>query len=201
MSMSAALDAYLASALSSVHTSLPGRVVKYDAGKHRATVQPSIRMLMDNGVQVELPELLDVPVIFPSSQFFDLDFPLDKGDGVLLVFQEQDISSWKDGKDMSTPATASRFSLDCAIAIPGCFPSLEKGKARISVDKDGVITWTARKFVWNGQTVFKGDVIARTDIFVGEGVGPGVSVKQHLHPTPVGPSSAPTPATPIPPEA
>lgn len=201
MSLSSALDAYMASALSAVHTSLPGRVVKYDAGSHRATVQPSIRMLMDNGVQVELPELLDVPVIFPSSQFFDLDFPLDKGDGVLLVFQEQDISSWKDGKDMSTPATASRFSLDCAIAIPGCFPSLEKGKARISVDKDGVITWTARKFVWDGQTVFKGDVIARTDIFVGEGVGPGVSVKQHLHPTPVGPSSAPTPATPIPPEA
>ena len=201
MSLSSALDVYMASALSAVHTSRPGRVVKYDAGSHRATIQPSIRMLMDNGVQVELPELLDVPVIFPSSQFFDLDFPLDKGDGVLLVFQEQDISSWKDDKDVSTPATASRFSLDCAIAIPGCFPSLEKGKARISVDKDGVITWTAKKFVWDGQTVFKGDVIARTDIFVGEGVGPGVSVKQHIHPTPVGPSSAPTPATPIPPEA
>lgn len=200
MSMAAALDAYMTGAFSSVHTSIPATVVKYDEGTHRAQVKPSVRMLMDNGVQIELPELMDVPVVFPSGKFFDLDFPLDKNDGVLLLFSEQDISSWKKGDSPAVPATASRFNLDSAIAIPGCSPKPSKGKARISIDKDGVITWTAKKFVFDGQVIAKGDIIARGDVFCGpEPAGPGVSLSQHIHPTAVGPTSPATPA-PIPPE-
>lgn len=190
MSMAAALDAYMAGALSSVHTSIPATVVKYDEGSHRAQVKPSVRMLMDNGIQIELPDLMDVPVVFPSGKFFDLDFPLDKGDGVLLLFAEQDISSWKKGDSPAVSATASRFNLDAAIAIPGCSPKPSKGKARISIDKDGVITWKAKKFVFDGQVVAKGDIIARGDVFCGpEPTGPGVSLSQHIHPTAVGPTS------------
>lgn len=201
MSMAAALDTYMAGAFSSVHTSIPATVVKYDEGAHRAQVQPSVRMLMDNGIQIDLPELMDVPVVFPSGKFFDLEFPLDKGDGVLLLFAEQDISAWKKGDSPAIPATASRFNLDSAIAIPGCSPKPSKGNARITIDKDGVITWTAKKFVFDGQTVFKKAVLARDDIYVGpEPAGPGVSVKNHIHPTAVGPTSPATPA-PIPPEA
>lgn len=198
--MAAALDAYMTGAFSSVHTSIPATVVKYDEGTHRAQVKPSVRMLMDNGVQIELPELMDVPVVFPSGKFFDLDFPLAKDDGVLLLFSEQDISSWKKGDSPAVPATASRFNLDAAIAIPGCSPKPSKGKARISIDKDGVITWTAKKIVYDAQIVFKKPVLARDDIYVGpEPTGPGVSVKNHIHPTAVGPTSPATPA-PIPPE-
>ena len=68
------------------------------------------------------------------------------------------------------------------------------------VDSDGVITWEAKKIVFNEQVVFNDDVIARTDVYVGAGVGPGVSLKQHTHITPAGPSNAPSPLTPIPPE-
>ena len=201
MSMAAALDAYMAGAFSSVHTSIPASVVKYDEGKHRAQVKPSVRMLMDNGVQIELPDLMDVPVVFPSGKFFDLEFPLDKGDGVLLLFAEQDISAWKKGDSPAVPATASRFNLDSAIAVPGCSSKPSKGKARITIDKDGVITWTAKKFVFDGQVVATGDVIARGDVFCGPApTGPGVSLSQHIHPTAVGPTSPATPA-PIPPEA
>lgn len=201
MSLPSALDSYMQSMLSAVHTSLPARVVKYDAGSHRATVKPSIRMLMDNGIQVELPELVEVPVIFPASKFFDLEFPLDKDDGVLLVFQEQDISSWKAGDSPATPATASRFSLDSAVAIPGLIPSPSKGRARIAIDKDGTITWTAKKFVFDGQVVATGDVIARGDVFAGQPGTPGVSMLQHVHPTAVGPTSPATPSNPVPVEA
>ena len=103
MSMTSALDSYLSAALAGVHTSLPATVVKYDSKAHRATVSPSVSMLMDNGIQVVLPDLVDVPVVFPSSKYFDLEFPLDKGDGVLLVFQEQDISAWKGGSSSAVP--------------------------------------------------------------------------------------------------
>lgn len=200
MSMQSALDSYMAGALSSVHTALPGKVVSYDEGKHRAKVKPATRMLMDNGVKIELPELLDVPVIFPSAKSFDLEFPLDKDDGVLLIFQELDISEWKADESTPTAATSSRFNLDSAIAVPGMFPKKQTGKARIYVDKNGILTWEAKKIVFKGQIVFEDDVIARKDVYVGVGVGPGVSVTQHIHPTAVGPTSPPTPATPIPPE-
>lgn len=200
MSMSAALNTYLEGALASVHTSLPATVVSYDESKHRAKVKPSVRMLMENGVKIELPDLLDVPVIFPSAKSFDLEFPLDKGDGVLLLVQELDISEWKADEKIPTASTASRFNLDAVVAIPGMFPKRQGGKARIYVDKNGVLTWEARKIVFKGQMVFEDDVIARKDVYVGVGAGPGVSVSQHIHPTAAGPTSPPTPATPIPPE-
>ena len=200
MGMSQALDSYFEQAMTGVHTSLPGEVVDYNETSHRAKVKPSVLMLMGNGIQIELPELLEVPVLFPSAKSFDLEFPLEKGDKVMLVFQEQDISSWKKGDKDPYSETASRFSLDSAIAVPGLFPEPQKGKARICVDKNGVITWSAKKIVFDGQLVVHKDLIVRGDVFVGDGVGPGVSMKQHVHPTAVGPSSDPTPATPIPPE-
>lgn len=48
--------------------------------------------------------------------------------------------------------------------------------------------------------VFEDDVIVRKDVYVGEGVGPGVSLKNHTHVTPAGSSDAPSPLSPIPPE-
>ena len=200
MGMSQAIDSYFEQAMTGVHTSLLGEVVDYNETSHRAKVKPSVLMLMGNGIQIELPELLEVPVLFPSAKSFDLEFPLEKGDKVMLVFQEQDISSWKKGDKDPSSETASRFSLDSAIAVPGLFPEPQKGKARICVDKNGVITWSAKKIVFDGQIVVHKDLIVRGDVFVGAGVGPGVSMNQHVHPTAVGPSSAPTPATPIPPE-
>ena len=200
MSMQSALDSYMAGALSSVHTALPGKVLSYDEVKHRAKVKPATRMLMDNGVKIELPELLDVPVIFPSAKSFDLEFPLDKDDGVLLIFQELDISEWKADESTPTSVTSSRFNLDSAIAIPGMFAKPKEGQVRIHISKEGVLTWSAKKIVFDGQLVVNEDLIARKDVFVGEGVGPGVSLKQHIHPTPAGPSSPPNPLTPIPPE-
>lgn len=200
MSMSAALDAYMSAWQTGVHTSIPGTVSSYDAGTHRAKVIPSVRLLMDNGLKIELPELLDVPVIFPAAKSFDLEFPLDKGDGVLLIFAESDIASWKKGADPATPDSPSRFSLDASVAIPGLVSKPVKGSARIFIDKNGVITWKAKKIVFDGQAVFKKAVLARDDIYVGpEPAGPGVSLKNHIHPTAVGPTSPATPA-PIPPE-
>lgn len=200
MNISAALDSYMAAWAGGVHTALPAKVSEYDEKKHRAKVVPSVRHLMDNGMQIELPELVDVPVIFPSAKSFDLEFPLDKDDPVLLIFAESDIASWKTGASPATPDTASRFSLDASVAIPGLSPSPVQGRARITIDKNGVITWTAKKIIFDGQAVFKKAVLARDDIYVGpEPAGPGVSLKNHIHPTAVGPTSPATPA-PIPSE-
>lgn len=202
MDFSAALDTYMAALLGGIHTSLPAKVTDYDGKKHRAKVSPTTRHLMDNGMRIELPELVDVPVLFPSSQAFDLEFPLSKGDPVLLVFLETDIASWKAGADPANPDTASRFSLDSAVAIPGLSAKPVQGRARITIDKDGTITWTAKKIVFAGQAVFNDAVLVRDDVYVGpKPAGPGVSLKEHVHVATGGPTNPPNPITPIPPEA
>lgn len=200
MGMGPALDTYFENAMLSVHTTLPGEVVKYDAEKHRAQVKPVLNLLMSNGVQIELPELLDVPVMFPSAASFDLEFPLDKGDPVMLVFQEQDISAWKAGDKGAKGTTSSRFNLDAAVALPGLYSAPTKGKARIYVDEKGVLHWQAKKIVFDGQLVVHNDLIVRGDVFVGVGTGPGFSALKHIHPSGAGPTSQPTPNTPIPAE-
>lgn len=200
MGMAASLDSYIESALLGVHTSIPAEVVDYNAGSHTAKVKPGVAMLMSNGVKIELPELAEVPVVFPSAASFDLEFPLKRGDGVLLVFSESDISEWKAGKKGANAASPSRFSLDGAVAIPGLAPSPSKGRARLVVDSNGVVTFTAKKIVFDGQVVAKKAILARDDVYVGpEPTGPGVSLKNHIHPTPAGPSSPATPS-PLPPE-
>lgn len=201
MNMGPALDSFLNAWMDAMHTALPARVSSYDMNTHRAKVTPAIRHLMDNGMQIELPELVDVPVVFPSAKAFDLEFPLDKDDPVLLVFLEADTASWKSGAVPAAPDTASRFSLDSAVAIPGLSPKPVQGRARITIDQDGTVTWSAKKFVFSGQAVFKDAVIARDDVYVGpEPTGPGVSLKNHIHQTGAGPSTPPDPPTPIPPE-
>lgn len=193
-SLNATLHNFFNATMESVHTSLPGIIVAYDAETHRATIQPTIRLLRDNGVEIEIPELSDVPVIFPSSASFDIDFPLEKGDGVLLLFSESDTGFWRDSDgSISSPCTASKFGLDNAVAIPGLSPKPIRGRCKIHIDKDDVITFEAKKLVFDGPIVFHDNLIVRKDIFVGATDAKGVSVMDHLHPTPAGPSSPPTP--------
>lgn len=202
MSLASALSAYISNVLGVVHTAMPAKIVSYDASKHLAVVVPTVRIAMDNGVELELPQLSRVPVLFPSTGAFDIEFPVAPDDEVLLIFSETDLSAWIDsqGTEVVSPNTPSRFGLNSAIAIPGLRPSRQEGSARLSVSEDGVLTIHAKKIVMDGQVVASGDLIARGDIFAGPApTGPGVSLTNHVHPTAVGPSSPATP-TPIPPE-
>lgn len=202
MNLYTALSSVIHQALSEVHTSIPGRVEEYDEKTHQATVRPTVRLMQDNGVELEIPPLMKVPVLFPASGAFDIEFPIAKGDAVLILFSEADTSEWvnSDGEGIVSPATSSRFGLNSAVAIPGLRPSRSEGNVRLYVNNDGVLTIKAKKIVFDGQVVATGDMIARGDVFVGPApAGPGVSLKTHIHPTAVGPTSQATPA-PIPPE-
>ena len=106
-----------------MHTAFPGVVVKYDAEKRRADIQPSIKRRLPSGEYAEFPVIPDVPVLFPGSKQYTLSFPLEKDDEVLCVSMERGTDAWRDtggsGVEESDPR---RFSLmDCA-AVPGLQP-------------------------------------------------------------------------------
>jgi hypothetical protein len=106
-----------------VHTSMPGVVVEYDAGKRRATVQPSLKRRAGNKEYIDFPLLIDVPVIYPGTKKWTIHFPLEKGDEVAVFFSERALEAWKDaGQDGIEDPDPRRYDLCDAYCIPGLQP-------------------------------------------------------------------------------
>lgn len=106
-----------------VHTAMPGVVSEYNAKTRRAIIQPSLERRAGNKEFVELPLLIDVPVLFPGTKKFTIHFPLEKGDEVSIFFSERSIEIWKGvGQDGIQDTDPRRFSLSDAYCIPGLQP-------------------------------------------------------------------------------
>lgn len=197
MNMNTALNSFFFQALTSVHTAVPATIVEYSSSTHVAKVKPSVNHVLDNGLEFELPDIASVPVIFPCSSKFSIDFPLNKGDGVLLVFCESDLGEWREssGHEAVSPSNTLRFQLGNAVAIPGLMPKYEEPSCVLHVDDGGVVTFKGSKAVFNCPLVCNEQIISRKEVYVGADDASGVSLSTHVHPTAVGPTA---PATKLP---
>lgn len=121
----ALLDKFVNYKLSNVHTAFPCIVKSYDASKRRANLVPCMKRKLKNKKTKEeeftdLPILVNVPVLYFGTAKGGIHIPLEKGDGVLVVFSECCIDKWK-----ITPGSGikdedpRRFTISDAIAIPG----------------------------------------------------------------------------------
>jgi hypothetical protein len=63
-----------------LHTSGPGIIQSFDAGKQTAVVAPVVEKWFRGKGFKPLPPLVDVPVQFPGGGGFVLTFPVAKGD-------------------------------------------------------------------------------------------------------------------------
>lgn len=109
------------SVLNNVHTALPGIVKAYDPASNKATIQPALNKAFESGA-VEMPIMENVPVMFQSGANFAINFPINVGDYVLLVFCERSIDLWKSVGGQVTPDDPRKFHLSDAVAIPGLMP-------------------------------------------------------------------------------
>lgn len=106
-----------------LHTCIPGIVQKYEIidGSPIAEVQPAVKITYPDGVELAYQPIVNVPVVFPRSKQFKMSFPLEKGDGVLLLFAERAIGSFIESSTLSSPDHNLKFDTTDAIAIPGLF--------------------------------------------------------------------------------
>ena len=138
--------------LSSVYTCLPAKIETYDFKQQKASVKPLIKKAFLDGDIASQPVITDVPVIFPRSQNSGMTFPLESGDGVLLVFAQRDISSFLNSGQDSESQDPRRFDISDAIAIAGLFSFNQKNIAsngddleiqhygqKVTITKDGDI--------------------------------------------------------------
>ena len=135
-----------------MHTCIPGTIESYDYATQKASVLPSIKMTFYDGTVLSHPIIQHVPVIFPRSGGASLTFPVNKGDGVLILFSERALERWLSSKGGEVEQGVNRrFDLSDAIAIVGLnsisTPTLGTkddvvliyNKSKIVIKKDGAI--------------------------------------------------------------
>jgi hypothetical protein len=125
--ISAAIDAKLLD----LHTSMPGRVHKYDGDNNTVDVEPVVKRAVprdDGTYAVEaLPIIHNVPIAWPRGGGYAIRFPLSKGNAVTLHFSEVATAIWRTTGQISEPGDVVRHDLSYACAYPGgASPDKEK---------------------------------------------------------------------------
>lgn len=110
---------------------IPCIVQSYDSEKGTVECQPAIReKIINQNEEIEyqnLPLLLDVPVVFPSTNSWSVSFPLKIGDECLVFFSDLSIDNFWEKGNVQNPIEDRRHDLSDGFAIP-CNLSLTKGR-------------------------------------------------------------------------
>jgi hypothetical protein len=108
----------------------PGVIDAYDPETITVTVQPVGREALrksDGSIEsVQLPQLVDVPVVFPRGGDFTLTYPIRKGDECLVVFADRCFDAWHQSGGVQEAAETRLHDLSNAIAIVGPFSQATK---------------------------------------------------------------------------
>lgn len=104
-----------------IWTALPGVVAAVNLAAQTLSVQPTVQgsVASPNGAKqlVNLPLLVDVPIVWPRAGGFALTFPIAVGDEVLVVFASRCIDSWWQSGGVGAPAEARMHDLSDGFAI------------------------------------------------------------------------------------
>lgn len=112
--------------LKDLHTSMPGIVQSFNESTQLASVQPAIKRIFKTTNEeieiltpVNIPILINVPVIYPRGGGFSMTFPVKKSDECLLIFSERTIDNWHQFGGVVKPGARRFHSLSDAMAIVG----------------------------------------------------------------------------------
>lgn len=114
----------LESRLGDVYTAMPGIVQSYDPATQTADVLPGIQRAVttteDDIAYEDLPIVPNVKVCFPRGGPFQISWPLNKGDSVILICTTYAIQQWRQGDNSQTvaPGDLRLHSLGSAFALP-----------------------------------------------------------------------------------
>lgn len=112
-----------------MRVAMPGIVQEWDAEQQTVTVQLAIRekVSMDGReTEMEIPMLVDVPVVMPRAGGYSLVFAPVKGDECLVVFADACIDSWWQSGGVQSQADSRRHDLSDGFAILGCWSQKRK---------------------------------------------------------------------------
>lgn len=141
---------------------IPCIVQSYNSDNNTVECQPAVRERIineDGTIQyIQLPLLINVPVVFPGSENFDIKFPLSKNDECLVFFSDLSIDNFWQKGSVQNPVEVRRHDLSDGMAIP-CRMSLPRRevspKASIVVDDKGNITFNCKSGSFTSEELYK----------------------------------------------
>lgn len=194
---------------SCIWTAMPGIVQSVDLAAMTCEIQPAIQGTIEdeNGKlqSVNLPLLVDVPIVFPGAGGFVITFPIAAGDEVLVVFGSRCIDAWWQSGGIQRPMEARMHDLSDGFAIPGPRSQPKKvssisatavqirndaGDAYIEIAPDGKIKLVSATGIdLKGDLSVTGSIDATVDVTVGL-----ISLKNHVHPVTTAPGTTGIPS-------
>ncbi|MEK8128657.1 Gp138 family membrane-puncturing spike protein [Paenibacillus filicis] len=113
----------LEGASSNIRVAIPGIVFEFDPNTQTASVQVAIReRIIDADLKqkwIEVPLLLDVPIIIPRAGGFALTLPVKAGDECLVIFADMCMDAWFSSGGVQNQIERRRHDLSDGFAILG----------------------------------------------------------------------------------
>lgn len=119
---------------------VPGIIQSFDAAAQTVTVQPALRekMCIDGDESwVDIPLLVDVPIVVPRAGGYALTLPIQQGDECLVVFGDMCIDGWWQSGGVQNQVECRRHDLSDGFAIigvwsqPKVLPAYSTGSAQL----------------------------------------------------------------------
>ena len=101
---------------------VPGIIQSFDAAAQTVTVQPALRekMLADGDESwVDIPLLVDVPIVVPRAGGYALTLPIQQGDECLVVFGDMCMDGWWQSGGVQNQVECRRHDLSDGFALIG----------------------------------------------------------------------------------
>lgn len=116
--------------MTDVRVALPGSVESIVEGTRLINVRPMLSVrYYQRDETIDLPVIQRVPLIEPRTAKAFIDFPISKGDPVLMVFSDRALENWlqSDGAIPVEPLDIRQHDLTDAFAILGGWPEAMSG--------------------------------------------------------------------------
>ncbi|TCB73194.1 Gp138 family membrane-puncturing spike protein [Acinetobacter sp. ANC 4177] len=199
--------------MANLWTSLPCEVESYDPDAVTVTVQPTIKIPVRNvegKVElVQLPLLMDVPVMFPCAGGFTITHPVRKGDECFVSFASRNIDIWWQSGGVQNPFDTRKHDLSDGFAffrpqsqankISGISTTdleirNDENTCKIQITPDGVINFIGTKSVFHHPVEMQETlkvagaatmdstlgVVGKSTLTGGAGIG-GIEFGAHVH--------------------
>ena len=173
-----------------LRVAMPGIIDSWDAATQTATVQLALREKLRNAgaeKDIDIPLLVDVPVIMPKAGGYMLAFAPAAGDEVLVIFGDMCIDAWWQSGGVQNQDEMRRHDLSDGFAVFGCWsqpnkPVLPSSGIRLQKDDgstsialtSGSVSINAGSIALNGHvTVSDGIAITGTGTLNGQPIKTG----------------------------
>lgn len=178
---------------STMWTALPCIVTKVTWSAMTIECQPTIQgqITDENNIStyVNLPVLVDVPIVFPGAGGFVLTMPIQIGDEVLVVFGSRCIDGWFQSGGIQQPIEGRMHDLSDGFAIPGpkSLPNVVPNISSTAAQLRNVAGTSYIEIAANGKinlvstegVNITGDLVVSGEITGGSGMIP---LSTHVHP-------------------